>query len=61
MLHPGMEDKLRVAGLALDGASNENVIELCEQYLALLDAYRDELYKLPDSPGLNLRAAATGS
>ncbi|HEV2763928.1 MAG TPA: hypothetical protein VGV38_13180 [Pyrinomonadaceae bacterium] len=56
-----MEDKLRVARLALDGASSENVVEICEQYLALLDAYRAELYKLPDALDLNLRAAPSSS
>ena len=61
MLHPELEDKLHAARLALDGSTSENIIELCEQYLALLEAYRDELYKLPDVLDLNLSAAPASS
>lgn len=49
--------KLHDAGLALGTATSENVVELCRQYLALLAAYRAELYKLPDALDLNLRSA----
>ncbi|MGA9993965.1 MAG: hypothetical protein WBP93_01060 [Pyrinomonadaceae bacterium] len=61
MLHPKLEEKLRSATLALDRATSENIIELCKQYLALLAAYRDELYKLPDTLELNLRSRSTSS
>lgn len=61
MLHPEMEGKLRDARRALDEATSENIVALCQQYLALLDAYRAELYKLPDSLDLDLRAATPSS
>lgn len=61
MLHPELENKLNYAGLALGTATSENVIELCRQYLALLAAYRAELYKLPDALDLNLRSAPPSS
>jgi hypothetical protein len=53
MLYPALEEKLRKARLALDGATSESIIELCKQYLALLAEYRAELYKLPDTLHLN--------
>jgi len=61
MLHPEIEAKLHDAGLALGAATSETVIELCRQYLALLAAYRSELYKLPDALDLNLRSAPPSS
>lgn len=57
MLHLDIEDKLRLAKLALDEATSENVVELCQHYIALLDAYRRELYKLPDALDLDLRSS----
>lgn len=56
MLDPALEEKLRNARLALDGAASENIIELCKQYLGLLAAYRSELYKLPETLDLDPRA-----
>jgi hypothetical protein len=53
MLHPALEENLCKARLALDGATSASIIELCKQYLALLAAYRVELYKLPDTVDLN--------
>jgi hypothetical protein len=47
MLRPTLEEKLRNARLALNGAASENIIELCKQYLTLLAEYRAELYMLP--------------
>lgn len=55
MLIPALEDKLRHARYALEGATTDNIIELCKQYLALLAEYRAELYKLPDTLGFNRR------
>jgi len=46
MVYPELEEKLQHAKSALKGASSENLIELCEQYLALLAEYRSQLYKL---------------
>ena len=54
MLYPKLEAKLHRASHALDEATSENIIELCKQYLGLLAEYRDEIYKLPGMPGINL-------
>lgn len=53
MLYPALEEKLRGARLALDGATSESIVELCKKYLALLAEYRAELYRLPDTLHLN--------
>jgi hypothetical protein len=53
MLFPELEERLRRAKLALDGATSEHIIELCRQHLALLAEYHAELYKLPDRLGIN--------
>jgi hypothetical protein len=55
MLYPALEDKLRKAKVALEGATSDGVIELCKQYLALLDEYRSELYTLPRTFDLHSR------
>lgn len=46
MLYPQLEEKLNHARLALKGATGENIVELCKQYLALLAEYRSKLYEL---------------
>jgi hypothetical protein len=51
-----LEEKLRIARLALDSATCENIIALCKQYLTLLAEYRAELYSLPDTLELNPRS-----
>ena len=57
MLYPELEEKLQNTSRALDGASSENIIELCKQYLALLAEYRSHLYKLPHTFSLDQRSA----
>jgi hypothetical protein len=42
-----------VPGALLTGATSDNIVELCKQYLALITEYRAELYKLPDTLGIN--------
>jgi hypothetical protein len=59
MLRPKLEEKLRHARLALDGAAIENVIERCRLYLVLLAEYRDELYTLPETLDLNPRSKSS--
>lgn len=59
MLFPELEERLHHTKLALDGATSGNIIERCKQYLALLVAYRGELYTLPDTLGINLKAGAS--
>ena len=61
MLYPALEEKLRKARLALDGATSATVIELCKQYLALLAEYRAELYTLPDTLQLNRHSKSSSS
>src|ERR1041384_2677471 len=56
MLRPALEKKLHIARLALDNATCENIIARCQQYLALLVAYRAELYSLPDTLELDRRS-----
>jgi len=53
MLSPALEDKLRRAVHAFDGATTDNIVEFYKQYLALLAEYRAELYKLPGALGVD--------
>ena len=53
MLYPELENKLHQARHALKRATSENIIELCKQYLVLLDEYRRELYKLSGTSGIS--------
>src|SRR3982751_6922004 len=55
MLYPVLEEKVLQARLALDRATSESIIELCKQYLALIDEYRGELHRLPRTLELNTR------
>lgn len=61
MLYPELEAQVGDARRALSEATSENIIELCKEYLALLAEYRGELYKLPETPGLNLRSGSHSS
>jgi hypothetical protein len=53
MLFPELEERMHHSRHALKHATSDNIIELCKQYLALLTEYRAELYKLPDTLGVN--------
>jgi hypothetical protein len=55
MIYPELEEKMHSTRQALDGATIENIIERCKRHLELLAEYRSELYKLTDTPGINLR------
>ena len=46
MLYPQLEERLSHARLALQGATGENIVELCKRYLAVLAEYRSKLYEL---------------
>ena len=61
MLFPELEERLHHTKLALDCATSGNIIERCKQYLALLAEYRSELYKLPDTPGVNLKGGSSST
>lgn len=45
MLYPELETKLRQARYDLNRATSENIVVLCQQYLALLAEYRNQLYE----------------
>src|SRR4028118_75466 len=49
-----INENLIKSELALDQATCDNIIELCQDYLQQLNAYRDELYQLRNAPELNL-------
>lgn len=51
MLFPQLEARLESASHALNRATNEDIIELCKQYLALLAEYRTSLYELANPGG----------
>jgi hypothetical protein len=53
MLLQELEESRQRARRALDGATSENVVELCRQYLAQLAEYRAGLFKLRDTLGIN--------
>lgn len=45
-----ISEKLTNAEFALKQASSENIIAVCQNYLHLLNEYRDELYKVREMP-----------
>lgn len=56
LLSPELKERLGRARLALDGATAENVVDLCRQYLAVLAECRAELLKLPGRLGIDRRS-----
>jgi hypothetical protein len=52
-------ERLKKAELALDEANSDNIIQLCQDYLQQLNAYRNELYQLRNAPELNLNQQST--
>lgn len=52
MLSSDLEERLRRARLALDGATAENIVEMCRQYLTVLAECRAELFNLPVRLGI---------
>lgn len=59
MLCPELEEKLKAASEALERATSGNLVKFCTQYLALLAEYRDELYRLQGTPGINQQAVSS--
>src|SRR5438270_305406 len=53
MVDPELVVKLHRAKRALDEATGENVVERCGYYVELLAEYAEELYRLPDTLGIN--------
>lgn len=54
-----ISEKLTNARFALQRASSENIIEMCQNYLLLLNEYRDELRKLRGTPELDLQQSSS--
>jgi hypothetical protein len=52
-------EALLKAESALSRADSENIIELCRDYLRLLDEYRDELYRLRGTPEIDLHHSSS--
>jgi hypothetical protein len=50
-----INENLIKAEFALNRANSGNIIELCREYLQILTAYREDLYKLRNSPEINFR------
>jgi hypothetical protein len=61
MVYPQLEEKLHHARHALKGATSENIIALCKQYLALLAEYRGKLYELKETSGILQPSASSSS
>ena len=61
MLFPELEESLRLAQTALDKATSENIIEICKEYLALLAAYRAQLFELPHPQGIDPPTGSSSS
>jgi hypothetical protein len=61
MLYPELEEKLLGARHTLRGATSEDIIELCKQYLALLAEYRCQLYKLQGTSAIHLASKSSSS
>jgi hypothetical protein len=59
MLYPKLEEKLQHAKHVLRRATSENIIEVCKQYLALLAEYRNKLYELQGTPGIQQQASSS--
>jgi hypothetical protein len=55
MLHSHLEVQLHKTKNAFKEAKSENIIELCKNYLLLLNAFRDELYKFRGKAEINHR------
>ena len=53
------KEKLDHARHALDGATGENIVERCKQYLEVLADYREQLYELANSGFLQESASSS--
>jgi hypothetical protein len=53
MLYPQLEQRLQASKHAVNSATSESIVKQCQEYLALLAEYRNQLYELRGTPGLN--------
>ena len=58
MLYPQLEQKLHASRQAVNRATSETIVRQCKEYLALLAQYRNQLYELQGTPGLNQQSAS---
>src|SRR6185503_16245460 len=58
MLYPQLEQRLQASKQAVNRATSESIVKQCKEYLALLAEYRDQLYELQVTPGLNQQSAS---
>ena len=53
MFNLKLEEKVNLARLEVESSTSENIIERCQNYLKMLDSYRDEMYKYRGNPEIN--------
>src|SRR6185369_15380693 len=53
MLFPQLEQRLQASKQAVNRATSESIVKECKEYLPLLAEYRNQLYELRVTPGLN--------
>ena len=58
MLYPQLEQRLQASKHAVNTATSESIVKQCKEYLALLAEYRNQLYELRVTPGLNQQSAS---
>lgn len=58
MLYPQLEQRLQASKHAVNTATSDSIVSQCEAYLALLAEYRNQLYELRLTPGLNQPSAS---
>jgi hypothetical protein len=58
MLYPQLEQRLQASKQAVNSATSESIVKQCKEYLALLAEYRNQLYELQGTPGLNQQSAS---
>ena len=52
-MYPQLEQRLQASKHAVNSATSESIVKQCQEYLALLAEYRNQLYELRGTPGLN--------
>ena len=58
MLYPQLEQRLQASKQAVNRATSESIVKQCKEYLALLAEYRNQLYEIQVTPGLNQQSAS---
>jgi hypothetical protein len=54
-----INEQLLKAEVALGGATADNIVQLCRDYLRMLSEYRDQLYELRGIPEINLAQSSS--